>query len=692
MKPEHRDESEIFSQLEDLCKSPGYVHAIAYFCFRDNTVGYADQLEVENLFKQYAPERLVRLEISTLIGLACKGELDINLPPPEITQKYIDQTEKLLNELHQSMLQPSIKLISTAISNPTITSNPFATGAALRESIFYSGEAAYSFQYRDLPLEKYKNDNGWFTKNKGYSIQQAITIISAISRLQGEKINTFLPSIVGKHPEEWTCLPAYTFTINDVATESNEDESIVKSFIRSFVVPKSIDINQFKSLGDFNPLNAYPIVQLNENEYLLFQSYSLAEALYETPFFWLIEDKSYKDTALKNRGAFTESFCKESLTRVFGENRVFTNINIYNKKTRIGEIDVLVIFANRAIVVQAKSKKLTIEARKGNDNCLKDDFKKAVQDAYDQAFQSATFLNNQDYILVDSDGNKLNILRKYKEVYPFCVVSEHYPSLNFQVLQFLKYQTTNCIMHPFVMDVFFLDVLCEMLQSPLHFLSYVNRRVQYGDKLLSSHELTILSYHIKHNLWIEDDHTILILDDDIGADLDLAMLARRDNVPGKTTPSGILTKYQSTFFGRLIAQIDRLEDPGTIDLGLMLLQLSGETIESINKQVSKFTKLSRRDRKHHDFSLGMSDNSTGLTIHCNHDDVPVALDKLREHCLGRKYVEQAKSWFGLCINPLNSQIKVGVGFDFEWTHSEEMDKKFENLMNNSPRILWRKNA
>ncbi len=691
MKPEHRDESEIFSQLEDLCTSPGYLHAIAYFCFRDNTVGYAEQIKVENLLKQYAPERLVRPEISTLIGLACKGELDIHLPPPEIIQKYIDETENLLNELHQTMLQPLIKLISTAISNPTVTSNPFATGTALREPIFYSGEAAYSFQYRDLPLEKYKNDNGWFTANKGYSIQQAITIISAISQLQGEKINAFLPSILLKHPRKWTSLPAYTFTIDEIVAESNEDESIVKSFIKSFVLPKSIDKSQFRALGDFNPLNAYPIVQISENEYLLFQSYSLAEALYETPFFWLIEDKSYKDTALKNRGAFTESFCKECLTRVFGESRVFTNVNIYNKKTRIGEIDVLVIFANRAIVVQAKSKKLTIEARKGNDNSLKDDFKKAVQDAYNQAFQSATFLNDQDYILVDSDGNELNIPRVYKEIYPFCVVSEHYPSLNFQVRQFLKFQTTDFIMHPFVMDVFFLDVLCEMLQSPLHFLSYVNRRVQYGDKIFSGHELTILSYHLKNNLWIEDDHTLMTLDDDIGADLDLAMLARRDNVPGKTTPSGILTKYQSTFFGRLIAQIDRLDDPGTIDLGFMLLQLSGETIESINKGVSKFTKLSKRDKKHHDFSLGMSDSSNGLTIHCNHDDAPVALDKLREHCLGRKYVEQARSWFGLSINPLNSQIKVGVGFDFEWTHSEEMDKKFEKLMN-SPRILWRKNT
>jgi hypothetical protein len=303
-----------------------------------------------------------------------------------------------------------------------------------------------------------------------------------------------------------------------------------------------------------------------------------------------------------------------------------------------------------------------------------------VQDAYDQAFLSATFLNDKDYILVDSDGNELDIPREYKEIYPFCVVSEHYPSLSFQVRHFLKYQTSNFIMPPFVMDIFFLDVLCEMLRSPLHFLSYVNRRVMYGDKILSNHELTILSYHIKNNLWLDDANTMTIFGDDIGVDLDLAMMARRDSVPSKMTPSGILTKYQNTFFGRLINQINQRDDPGTIDLGFLLLELDGKTIEQLNKGVSKLIKLSKRDGKHHDLTLGIRDGSTGLTIHCNTDNTSMALHNLREHCLGRKYVEKAKTWFGICINPADSQIKFGLNFDFEWTQSEEMDQKLSNIL------------
>ena len=72
LKKEVREESEFFSELAQVCSSPGYVHAIAYFCFRDNTIRYADAITPEDVLQQFSMERLARTEISTLIGLACK--------------------------------------------------------------------------------------------------------------------------------------------------------------------------------------------------------------------------------------------------------------------------------------------------------------------------------------------------------------------------------------------------------------------------------------------------------------------------------------------------------------------------------------------------------------------------------------------------------------------------------------------
>lgn len=687
MNSDIRDENEVFSELETLCTSPGYAHAIAYFCFRDNTIKYADKMEVEDVLQQYSMKRLLRTEISTLVGLALKGDFDTENPPPSVIQTYIDRTESLLQELHNSMMLPFMQSIDPEKINKE-NFNPLKNGSMLREAIFYGGEAAYHFQYKDLSFFKYQNDSDWFLKNKGYSLEQAHKIISTISDIQNDKINKFKSELIDKIPEEWSVLPSFTFSIDEISHTSGETNSVVSSFVNSFVIPNEIDKGIFSALDDFNPSNAYPIIKLNDGNFLLFQNHSLLEALYETPFFWLLNDPSYKDTARENRGAFTEGFSARRLKTVFGEGRVFTNVDIYKNKNRVTEIDVLVIFSNRAIVLQAKSKKLTIAARKGNDNCLKSDFKKAVQDAYNQAFKSAECLNDTNCQLIDSDGNEIKIDRSFQEIYPFCVVSDHYPSLSFQARQFLKYQETESIMPPFIMDVFFLDVMTEMLQSPLHFLSYVNRRVKYSERIMSGHELTILSYHLKQNLWINDESTMLHLGDDICADLDLAMLTRRAGAPGVDTPEGILTRYKDTHFDRLVNEIDQRDDPRTINLGFMLLTLSGDTIEQLNSGISQLIELYNRDGNHHDLTLGIGEGLTGLTIHCNSDDINISGPRLKDHCLRRKYTERANTWFGICINPNNRNTQFGVNFDSEWEKSSAMDEitkdlpKLQNLRSN----------
>lgn len=239
-------------------------------------------------------------------------------------------------------------------------------------------------------------------------------------------------------------------------------------------------------------------------------------------------DKGYVDEAMKNRGSFLEQFSAERLRSVFGQSRVYVNVGIRGAgQKNVGEIDVLVVFANRAIVLQAKSKRLTLEARKGNDYQLKDDFKKSVQTSYDQGLLCAKCLNDPQYVFLDNAGQQLKLKPAFKEIYIFCVVSDHYPALGFQAREFLKSEETEVIRPPFVMDVFLLDVLCEMLSSPLYFLSYVNRRVGYADKILSAHELVVLSYHLKQNLWFDEESDLVCLDDSLSADLDIAMAVRR---------------------------------------------------------------------------------------------------------------------------------------------------------------------
>jgi hypothetical protein len=152
-------------------------------------------------------------------------------------------------------------------------------------------------------------------------------------------------------------------------------------------------------------------------------------------------DQKYSPTASSHRGSFTEQFSHECLERVFGCAHVYANVDIIRTKgEKVGEIDVLVLFGNRGILVQAKSKRLTLLARKGNDFQIKDDFKKAVQDAYDQAQTCALELLAGGGKLVDANGQTIEIPARIIDIYPICIVADHYPALCFQARQFLRVQ------------------------------------------------------------------------------------------------------------------------------------------------------------------------------------------------------------------------------------------------------------
>jgi hypothetical protein len=122
--------------------------------------------------------------------------------------------------------------------------------------------------------------------------------------------------------------------------------------------------------------------------------------------------------------------------------------------------------------------------------------------------------------------------------------------LSFQSRNLLKYEKNDKILPPLVIDVFTLDAVTEMLQTPLYFLSYINRRALYDGKIMTFHELTVLSYHLQKNLWISDEFTMMYLEYDICSDLDIAMSVRRKELDGEKTIPGIMTILKETHVQR----------------------------------------------------------------------------------------------------------------------------------------------
>ena len=207
-----RPEVEVFADLQSLCASPGYAHTIGYFCWRDNLIRYGgSQVTERDLEHQHSHDKLLRTEISTLIGLMIQQPIDLSLPAPDVMQDYVDRTESLLHELHQSLQKPWFEGLSLETGDVP-ERDTFATAAAMREPIFYGGELAYDFQYRDLARLKYRADDEWLEANKGFRIEDACRIADALLELQLTRQRECAQSLQKIPPDEWTMLPGLMFT------------------------------------------------------------------------------------------------------------------------------------------------------------------------------------------------------------------------------------------------------------------------------------------------------------------------------------------------------------------------------------------------------------------------------------------------------------------------------------------------
>jgi len=665
-----REESQIFQDLAKLVGSPGYVHAIAQICHRDNVIRIKGKLKPSDMDRLFSSDRLIRTELTTLIGLMVKKPLDLSQQTTNVIEGYIKRTDALLQELHNSMSYPMFASMFEAVREGATPPNPWH-GPGMREPIFYGTESAYAFQYRDYVPEKYGADDAWMLKNKGFTSSQARTIAKAMCDLMDEKGTRLLAEAQKANHPPATWLPAFEFSLDEVAFHSGAEKGIVEAFFEAFLF--SGDNSGFREVGDFNEVAARPLLPTGRGTVLLFLHYAIYEALYESPFFWMWDDKAYRPTAAKNRGAFTEQFAARRLVKVFGREHVHTNVNLHRGKDIVGEADVLVIYGDRLIILQAKAKKLTIAARKGNDNQLKADFAAAIQDSYDQGWTCANELLAGECRLVDDNKKEVELPASIKEVFLLSLVSEHYPALAFQAKQSLKFQTTDVIRPPFVMDVFLLDTLTEMLATPLRLLGYVKLRVAASDKLMSGHELTVLGYHLKQNLWLDEKHDLVMLEDSIARDLDSAMMVRRDNQPGDDTPVGVLTKMRGTRYESLIKQIETRADPATLELGFHLLSMDEDSCRNVHRILEIITKKAQIDGKRHDVTLASSTPPCGVSFHCNPVATPEAIAVLETHCVKRKYQQRAAQWFGVSVSPAG-QVQFGVTLDFPWEASDELEK------------------
>ena len=309
-------------------------------------------------------------------------------------------------------------------SNETFSEGLDALDALAREAIYYGAESFYLHQFEQFSRNRYRHDGDWLLGNVGISIRPMLDIGRFVIDRTNLQIIESIYLHREKDPEDQEVLTnSLLVSKNDLVEKFGEK---AKAFISKFATP-IINANlKYTNPFTINQVSIAPLIDLGNFLYVPHQ-YRLFETIYESPFYWLMDDRHYRDTAAEHRGTFLEKTAARLFCSVFGAEHVFENVTIHRNRREIaGEADILVVYGEFVIVVQAKSKRITLKARAGDLDALKADFEGAIQAPYYQAYEFAELI--QAGAECQAKDGKVLTFHGTVRIFPAVILSDGFPS------------------------------------------------------------------------------------------------------------------------------------------------------------------------------------------------------------------------------------------------------------------------
>ncbi|MEH2569624.1 hypothetical protein [Bradyrhizobium sp. AZCC 2289] len=571
-----RSTAEIFADLRALAQSDGALHEISAIIYRDwvVTVDLQEGRVTDDPEHRWSTSKLNKNELMLLLGLTVQSQSDRTFSVRVADDKFAVLADRLLREFHDRILEDCTPAFDK--QSEKFVELPDSIGLKAREAIYFGADSLYLHQFSGFSRLRYRDDATWLLQNAGLSIRPMIDIARFIvDRINGQM------TAVGHMRKE-----GHDFTHSDLTDSLLISKADVRkkfgqkanAFFSKFATPVMAANIGFVDPFAINAVAIAPIIDLGEHLYVPNQ-YRLYEGIYESPFYWMMGDKSYRDTAAEHRGNFLEKTAAHIFRSVFGANNVYENVTIRDgSKDIAGEVDVLTAYGEFVLVVQAKSKRVTLKARAGDREALKTDFEGAIQSPYRQALECAELIR-KGAECVTRDGKAL-ALPSLPRLFPVVVLSDPFPASTF--LSGTMLERGNNIA-PVIWDLGVLDCVARLLPTPIEMIFYLKCRSDVFDKVLSDSEYNFLGYHIRAKLALPDDADWMMLDRDFATVVDDYMIAADVGIEAQRPP-GILERLQIPIVSDLLAELKNA-DPRIASVVIDLYDFSSAALEDLSDRI-----------------------------------------------------------------------------------------------------------
>ena len=636
---EPRNRADIILDLERLTREEGFLYT---FC----------ALVVDSLFFPATEaseidwhERLNTQELSYLLGLMVKNPInEDHLPTFHRYQRQFTSARRLMEELHETYLSNAISRIINRTMQTTMPEEANASDFnddAMVEAMFYGSNSAHDISYLEVAAKRYKQDADWLQDYLGVPLEEAIAIAQRIKELTPTKYNNrSYPKSFQDHCRQ--LLSVFTFHLNDISTG---DKSRITKCLDAFTsIPGQTNV-AFNEPGQYNAVQSSPLIKLSDDRFFVPVVFDLTESIYLSPFYWMREDESYRDRALQNRGDATERITVEYIIGVFGQENVHSGVIIKEGKRQFAEIDVLVVHCNKAIVIQAKSKKLTIEARVGNVEALKRDFEDAVQKAFEQGLKCRNaLLANEDFDF-QWNNEPLAISDSIDEVFIVCLTGDDYPALASQFRKYLSKSEQEP--YPVAINMFDLIYLTYYLSVPIDFLYYLRQRSQHSNYLYSDSELSFLAFHLAEGITRRTDADRVFVDPNSYFQMiETHYLASRGIYPEIASPNEFVWRWRDPDLDTLVQKLNDDSFDKCVDASFFLFDIYGPDAKDLIAQIRKVEQRALRDGGVRTVSVifGGHNESRGISVVIYPREQLHRIREFESFAMARKYKARADEW------------------------------------------------
>ncbi|MDE0410838.1 MAG: nuclease-related domain-containing protein [Gammaproteobacteria bacterium] len=575
---EPRSVAEIFEDLRALAQSDGALHEISNLIYRDIfvTVDRRDGRVIDHPDQRWSTSKLNKNEVLLLLGLMVQPPTDHTYALQAKNDEFAARVDVLFCEFHDRMVADLTSTFDPKTHQFVEKENPI--GLFAREAIYYGADGFYLHQFFKFSQKRYQADAMWLTQNVGLTINQMLEIVRYIL----DHINAQMTEVgrlrkLGYHLRNKDLTNSLLIAKEDVRRQFGAKSD---AFFAKFVTPIKAANKGFTSPISLNTVAIAPIIEFDDYLYVPLQ-YRLCESIYESPFFWMMDDHKYADMHAENRGRFSEQTAAEILNSVFGTQNVYENVVISRNGRDYGsEIDVLVVYGEFAIVVQAKSKRVTLNARAGDSDALEKDFKGAIQNPYQQALKCIELIK-AGAKCVTKDGKELE-LHALPRFFPVVVLSDSFPASTMLSRAMLERSDQ---IAPVIWDIGELDCVARLLPTPVEMLLYLKCRSDVFDNILSDSEYNYISYHIESKLALPPDTSIMMLDRDCSMVVDDFMIAEDLGI-NADRPVGILERVQIPVISELLTELKNA-DPRVASVVIDLYDFSSAALQDISETILK---------------------------------------------------------------------------------------------------------